>query len=48
MNPLKQPIKEDPRLTTRYLAERLGCSHTSGNTSVRIRENMEIRSLDIT
>jgi hypothetical protein len=25
---LKQLIEEDPRLTTRCLAERLGCSHT--------------------
>ncbi|CAF1552105.1 unnamed protein product, partial [Adineta ricciae] len=25
---LKQLIEEDPRLTSRYLAEQLGCSHT--------------------
>jgi hypothetical protein len=29
MNVLKQRIEEDPRLTTRCLAERLGCSHTA-------------------
>ncbi len=28
MDVLKQLIEEDPRLTTRCLAERLGCSHT--------------------
>ena len=29
---LKQLIEEDPRLTTRCLAERLGCSHTTVET----------------
>lgn len=29
MDALKQFIEEDPRLTTRCLAERLGCSHTT-------------------
>ncbi len=29
---LKQLIEEDPRLTTLYLAERLGCSHTTVET----------------
>ena len=29
---LKQVIEEDPRLTRRYLAERLGCSHTTVET----------------
>ena len=32
INPLKQLISEDPRLTTRCLAERLGCSHTTVET----------------
>ena len=29
---LKQFIEEDPRLTTRCLAEQLGCSHTTVET----------------
>ncbi len=32
MNVLKQLIEEDPRLTTRSLAERLGCSHITVET----------------
>ena len=32
---LKQLIEEDPRLTTCFLAERLGCSHTSVETHLR-------------
>ena len=32
MGLLKQLIKEDPRLTTQCLAERLGCSHTAVKT----------------
>ena len=32
MDVLKQLIEEDPRLTTRCLAERLGCSHTTVET----------------
>ncbi len=32
MDVLKQLIEEDPRLTTRCLAERLGCSHTTLKT----------------
>ena len=32
VNVLKQLIEEDPRLTTRCLAERLGCSHTTVET----------------
>ena len=43
---LKQLIEEDPRLTTRCLAERLGCSHTTvENTFERIRQGMEIWGL---
>ena len=44
---LKQLIEHDPRLTSRCLAEQLGCSHTADRkTSERIRQNMEIWSLD--
>jgi len=32
MDVLNQLIEEDPRLTTRCLAERLGCSHTTVET----------------
>ena len=32
---LKQLIEEDPRLTTRCLAERLECSHTTVETHLR-------------
>ncbi len=32
MDVLKQLIEEDPRLTTRCLAEKLGCSHTTVET----------------
>ncbi|CAF1659633.1 unnamed protein product [Adineta ricciae] len=32
MDHLKQLIEEDPRLTTRCLSERLGCSHTTVET----------------
>ncbi|CAF1653435.1 unnamed protein product [Rotaria magnacalcarata] len=32
MDVLKQFIEEDPRLTTRCLAEQLGCSHTTVET----------------
>jgi transposase len=32
MDGLKQLIEEDPRLTTRCLAERLGCSHVTVET----------------
>ena len=32
MDVLKQLIEEDPRFTTRCLAERLGCSHTTVET----------------
>jgi transposase len=32
MDVLKQLIEEDPRLTTRCLTERLGCSHTTMET----------------
>ena len=47
MDLLKELIEQDPRLTTRCLAERLGCSHiTNRNTSARIRQNVEIQSLD--
>src|SRR5271155_4632974 len=35
MDVLKQLIEEDPRLTTRCLAERLGCSHTTVETHLR-------------
>ncbi len=35
MDVLQQLIEEDPRLTTRYLAERLGCSHTTVETYLR-------------
>jgi hypothetical protein len=34
MDVLKQLIEEDPRLTTRCLAERLGCSHVTVETDL--------------
>jgi len=35
MHVLQQFIEEDPRLTTRCLAERLGCSHTTVESRLR-------------
>ena len=37
---LKQLTEEDPRLTTRCLAERLGCSHTTVETHLRELDKM--------
>ena len=37
MDVLKQFIEEDPRLTTRCLAQRLGCSHTTVETYLNIK-----------
>ena len=45
---LKQLIEEDPRLTTRCLAERLGYVHAKMETPERIRQDVEIWSLDTT
>ncbi len=36
MDVLKQLIEEDPRLTTRCLAERLECSHTTLETHLAV------------
>ena len=47
---LKQLVEEDPRLTTRCLAERATwmLSYYSGNTPDRIRQDVQMWSLDIT
>jgi hypothetical protein len=46
---LEQLTEENPRLATRCLAERLlVLSYYSGKTSARIRQNVEIWSLDTT
>ena len=44
----KQLIEEDFRLTTPCLAGRLRCSHTTVETPERIRQDVEIWSLDTT
>ncbi len=44
---LKQLIEQDPQLTSRCLAEQLGCSYVAvEKTSERIRQDLEIWSLD--
>ena len=48
MDLLKKLIEQDPRLTTRCLAERLGCSHIAIETHLHeLGKTWEIRSLDI-
>ncbi len=49
MDILKQLIEEDPRLTTRRLAERLECSHATVETHLgELEKNLEIWSLETT
>ena len=46
MDLLKELIEQDPRLTTRCLAVSWMLLYSNRNTSARIRQNVEIRSLD--
>ena len=44
MSFLKQLIEEDPRLTTWYLTEQLGCFHTAAKTHLHKLGKAEFRS----